>query len=112
MATGLYEVFHLRSLQLRNRIALSPMCQYSSVNGFPGAWHQRHYAERSIGGVGLVTLEATAVTADGRITLGDLGIWDDEHSASLAEVARAIRSGGAAAGIQLAHESLSHSTLC
>jgi len=50
MATGLYEVFHLRSLQLRNRIALSPMCQYSSVDGFPGAWHQRHYAERSIGG--------------------------------------------------------------
>ena len=110
MADPLFEEFRLRSLELRNRIALSPMCQYSSVDGLPADWHLRHYAERAVGGAGLVVVEATAVTPEGRISPGDLGIWDDERAEALGRVARAIKTGGAAAGIQLAHAGRKAST--
>jgi 2,4-dienoyl-CoA reductase-like NADH-dependent reductase (Old Yellow Enzyme family) len=103
MPASLFDPLELRSVRLRNRIALSPMCQYSAIDGFPDDWHFRHYAERSFGGAGLVVVEATAVQSEGRITPGDLGIWDDEHGDALREVVRVIKAGGAVAGIQLAH---------
>jgi 2,4-dienoyl-CoA reductase-like NADH-dependent reductase (Old Yellow Enzyme family) len=86
------------------------MCQYSSSEGLPADWHQRHYAERSVGGAGLVVVEATAVLPQGRITPGDLGIWDDERGRALGSLVRAIKSGGAAAGIQIAHAGRKAST--
>jgi len=107
---SLFEPLSLGSVRLRNRIALSPMCQYSARKGYAGEWHLRHYAERAIGGAGLVVVEATAVQPDGRITLGDLGIWDDRRAEALAKIARAIKAGGAAAGIQLAHAGRKAST--
>jgi 2,4-dienoyl-CoA reductase-like NADH-dependent reductase (Old Yellow Enzyme family) len=107
---SLFEPLRLRGLEARNRIALSPMCQYSAENGFPTAWHLRHYAERSIGGAGLVVVEATAVLPEGRITPGDLGLWDDERAEALASVASAIKAGGAAAGVQIAHAGRKAST--
>jgi 2,4-dienoyl-CoA reductase-like NADH-dependent reductase (Old Yellow Enzyme family) len=103
MPDQLYAPLALRSATLRNRIALSPMCQYSGVDGYPGDWHVRHYGERSVGGAGLVLVEATAVLPEGRITPGDLGIWDEDRAGALAEIARAIKAGGAIAGIQIAH---------
>jgi 2,4-dienoyl-CoA reductase-like NADH-dependent reductase (Old Yellow Enzyme family) len=107
---ALYEPLRLRGLELQNRVALSPMCQYSARDGFPGEWHLRHYAERSVGGAGLVMVEATAVLPEGRITPQDLGIWDEEHAQALSRIARAIKEGGAAAGIQLAHAGRKAST--
>lgn len=103
MAEALFEELHIRSLRLRNRVALSPMCQYSASEGMPTDWHLRHYSERAVGGPGLVVVEATAVLPEGRITLGDLGIWDAEHAAALGRIARDIKASGAAAGIQIAH---------
>lgn len=110
MSDPLFEELHLRSLTLRNRIAVSPMCQYSAKEGLPTDWHYRHYPERAIGGAGLVMVEATAVLPEGRITHGDLGIWDEERSDALGRIARAIKAGGAAAGIQLAHAGRKAST--
>jgi 2,4-dienoyl-CoA reductase-like NADH-dependent reductase (Old Yellow Enzyme family) len=106
----LFEPLRLRSLELRNRVALSPMCQYSARDGFPTDWHLRHYAERAIGGAGLAVVEATAVLPEGRITPADLGIWDDERAEALGKVAAAIKAGGAAAGIQIAHAGRKAST--
>ncbi len=99
----LFTSFPLRGLTLRNRIAVSPMCQYSSVDGFASDWHVIHLGSRAVGGAGLVFTEATAVTADGRISPGDLGIWQDSHLDGLRAVTSAIRAQGAIAGIQLAH---------
>jgi 2,4-dienoyl-CoA reductase-like NADH-dependent reductase (Old Yellow Enzyme family) len=90
-------------LQLRNRIAMSPMCQYSATEGMANDWHLVHLGSRAAGGVSLVMVEATAVTRDGRISPGDMGIWTDGHAEPLARIATFIRSQGAAAGIQLAH---------
>jgi 2,4-dienoyl-CoA reductase-like NADH-dependent reductase (Old Yellow Enzyme family) len=90
-------------LQLRNRIVMSPMCQYSAEEGMANDWHLVHLGSRAAGGVSLVIVEATAVTRVGRISPGDLGIWTDAHAEPLARIARFIRSQGAAAGIQLAH---------
>lgn len=69
----------LRSLSLRNRIAMAPMCQYSAEEGMANDWHLVHLGSRAVGGAGLVIVEATGVTRDGRITPGDLGIWSDDH---------------------------------
>ncbi|HVJ67827.1 MAG TPA: NADH:flavin oxidoreductase/NADH oxidase [Caulifigura sp.] len=88
---------------LRNRIVMSPMCQYSAENGMANDWHLVHLGNRASGGVGLVIVEATAVTAEGRITPGDMGIWTDDHIEPLARIARFVESQGAVAGIQLAH---------
>jgi 2,4-dienoyl-CoA reductase-like NADH-dependent reductase (Old Yellow Enzyme family) len=93
----------IRTVTLRNRIAMSPMCQYVATDGFADDWHLVHLGSRAAGGVALVVVEATAVTRYGRITPGDLGIWSDEHVAPLARIARFVESQGAMAGIQLAH---------
>ncbi len=100
----------LRSLTLRNRIAIAPMCQYSAVDGMANDWHLVHLGSRAVGGAGLVIVEATGVTPDGRITPGDLGIWSDAHIEPLARIARFVDSQGAVAGIQLAHAGRKAST--
>jgi 2,4-dienoyl-CoA reductase-like NADH-dependent reductase (Old Yellow Enzyme family) len=100
----------LRSLTLRNRIAMAPMCQYSAEEGIANDWHLVHLGSRAVGGTGLVIVEATGVTRDGRITPGDLGIWSDDHIAPLARIARFVESQGAVAGIQLAHAGRKAST--
>lgn len=101
--TNLFTPFTLRNITFRNRIAVSPMCQYSSEDGFASDWHLVHLGSRAVGGAGLVIVEATAVEADGRISAGDLGIWKDEHIENLSKIAHFIKSQGAVAGIQLAH---------
>src|SRR5262249_61593164 len=93
----------IRGVTLRNRIVMSPMCQYIAKDGFADDWHLVHVGSRAAGGVALVIVEATAVARSGRITRGDLGIWSDEHVAPLARIARFVHSQGAVAGIQLAH---------
>lgn len=93
----------LRGLTLRNRTVVSPMCQYSSRDGFADDWHLVHLGRFAMGGFGLVVLEATAVAPEGRITYADLGIWKDEHLPMLTRIVDFIHSQGAAAGIQLAH---------
>ncbi|HEX5177023.1 MAG TPA: hypothetical protein VFV83_08340, partial [Chthoniobacteraceae bacterium] len=87
----------------RNRIVMAPMCQYSAEDGIADDWHLVHLGSRAAGGVSLVIVEATAVTRDGRISPGDLGIWNDAHVEPLARIARFIHKQGAVAGIQLAH---------
>jgi 2,4-dienoyl-CoA reductase-like NADH-dependent reductase (Old Yellow Enzyme family) len=93
----------LRGVTFRNRIAMSPMCQYCAVDGFANDWYLVHLGSRAVGGASLIMVEATAVTAEGRISPGDLGIWKDEHIEMLARIAKFILSQGAVAGIQLAH---------
>ena len=99
----LFEQLTVRRVEFRNRIWLSPMCQYSSVGGMPSDWHLAHYGSRAVGGAGLVMVEATAVSPEGRITPGDLGIWSEAHTAAFKRIAQFIKSQGAVAGIQLAH---------
>src|ERR1700686_882498 len=93
----------IRGVTLRNRIVVSPMCQYSSVDGLADDWHLVHLGSRAAGGAGLVFVEATAVTAEGRITPADNGIWTDGHIEPLARIASFVHRMGAIAGIQLAH---------
>ncbi|MGH9559142.1 MAG: NADH:flavin oxidoreductase/NADH oxidase [Bryobacteraceae bacterium] len=93
----------IRGVTLRNRIAVSPMCQYSAVDGFVDDWHLVHLGSRAVGGAGLVFVEATAVTPQGRITPGDTGIWDDRHIEPLARIVKFLERMGAVPGIQLAH---------
>ena len=93
----------LRGVTFRNRIAMSPMCQYCAVDGFADDWHLVHLGSRAVGGASLIMVEATAVAAEGRISPGDLGIWKDGHIEMLARIAKFIHSQGAVAGIQLAH---------
>ena len=93
----------LRSVTLRNRIGMSPMCQYSAVDGRVGDWHVVHYGARAVGGVGLVLVEAAGVEARGRISSADVGIWEDAQVEPLARVVRVVSENGAAPGIQLAH---------
>lgn len=102
--------YTLRHLTLPNRIAVSPMCQYSSVDGLANDWHLVHLGSRAVGGAGLVFTEATAVTADGRITAQDLGLWDDAQIAPLQRITRFITAQGAVPGIQLAHAGRKAST--
>lgn len=108
--TGLFDPLPLRGVVLPNRVAMSPMCQYSAVDGCANDWHLVHYGSRAAGGAGLVIVEATAVTADGRISPQDLGLWTDEQIASLAHVVRVIDAHGAVPGIQLAHAGRKAST--
>ncbi|MBX3439158.1 MAG: NADH:flavin oxidoreductase/NADH oxidase [Planctomycetaceae bacterium] len=93
----------IRGVTLRNRIVMSPMCQYISQDGLASDWHLVHLGSRAVGGVALVIVEATAVTPEGRITPGDLGIWGDQHIGPLARIVRFVHAQGAVAGIQLAH---------
>ena len=106
----LLEPYTLRQLTLNNRIAVSPMCQYSSVDGLANDWHLVHLGSRAVGGAGLIFTEATAVTPDGRITAQDLGLWSEEHIEPLQRITRFIRAQGAVAGIQLAHAGRKAST--
>jgi len=99
----LFTPFSLRGVTLRNRIMVSPMCQYSSEDGFATDWHLVHLGARAVGGAALVMTEATAVEARGRISPHDLGIWKDEHVQGLARIAGFVSAQGAVPGIQLAH---------
>jgi 2,4-dienoyl-CoA reductase-like NADH-dependent reductase (Old Yellow Enzyme family) len=101
--TDLFSPISIRDLTLPNRIAVSPMCQYSSIDGFANDWHLVHLGSRAVGGAGLVFTEAAAVLPEGRITLNDLGIWKDDHIAPLARIVDFLHGQGAHAAIQLAH---------
>ncbi len=100
---GLFDTLTIKSITLRNRIGVSPMCQYSYEDGFSNDWQLMHLGARAVGGAGLVIAEATAVEARGRITPYDVGIWDDDHITPLKRVTSILRSQGAVAGIQIAH---------
>ena len=99
----LFSPIRFRGMTLPNRVAVSPMCEYSSEDGFANDWHMVHLGSRAVGGAGLVMTEATAVVAEGRITPGDLRIWKDEHVEMLARIVAFLHGQGARAGIQLAH---------
>ncbi len=99
----LFEPFTLRGITLRNRIGVSPMCQYSAQDGFANDWHLVHLGARAAGGAALVIAEATAVEARGRISPQDLGLWDDAHIEMLARITQFIKGQGAVPAIQLAH---------
>src|SRR5439155_8886659 len=100
---SLFQPLTIKSVTLRNRITVSPMCQYSSVDGFANDWHLVHLGSRAVGGAGLVLAEATAVSPEGRITPDDLGIWSPKHIPFLKRIVDFIHAQGAVAGIQLAH---------
>ncbi|WP_159500286.1 NADH:flavin oxidoreductase/NADH oxidase [Microbacterium sp. 18062] len=107
---ALFTPFTIRAAEMRNRLWVSPMCQYSAQDGLPGEWHHVHLAQFASGGAGLVMAEATAVSPEGRISPDDTGIWSDAHRDAWAPIAAAIRARGAAAGIQLAHAGRKAST--
>lgn len=108
--TTLFTPWQLRDVTLRNRIAVSPMCQYSSTDGFADDWHLVHLGSRAVGGAGLVFTEATAVTPEGRISPQDLGIWKDEHVEFLSRITAFLKAHGAVPGMQLAHAGRKAST--
>jgi 2,4-dienoyl-CoA reductase-like NADH-dependent reductase (Old Yellow Enzyme family) len=110
MTVPLFSPFKLRSVEFANRIGVSPMCQYSSRDGFANDWHLVHLGSRAQGGAGLVILEAAAVTPEGRISPEDLGVWKDEHIANLSRIAKFVHSQGTRAGMQLAHAGRKAST--
>ena len=99
----LFEPLSIRSIQFKNRIVVSPMCEYSSEDGFANDWHLVHLGSRAVGGAGLVIAEATAVSPEGRITPDDLGIWKDAHIDFLKRITSFITAQGSVPGIQLAH---------
>lgn len=99
----LFNPITIRTVQLKNRIVVSPMCEYSSVDGFANDWHLVHLGSRAVGGAGLVLTEAAAVSPEGRITPDDLGLWKDEHIEMLQRINEFILAQGAVPGIQLAH---------
>ena len=106
----LFEPFVQRGVTLRNRIAVSPMCQYSATDGVPDHWHLVHLGSRAVGGAGAVICEASAVSAAGRISPGDTGIWNDRQAEAWAPIAVFITAQGAVAGMQLAHAGRKAST--
>ncbi|GAC1356716.1 MAG: NADH:flavin oxidoreductase/NADH oxidase [Vulcanimicrobiaceae bacterium] len=106
----LFDPLTIRGITIRNRIAVSPMCEYSSVDGFASQWHAVHLGSRAVGGAGIVFTEATAVVPEGRISPADLGIYDKEHVSKLREIVDFIHAQGAIAGIQLAHAGFKAST--
>jgi 2,4-dienoyl-CoA reductase-like NADH-dependent reductase (Old Yellow Enzyme family) len=108
--SALFSPLTLRSLTLRNRVGVSPMCQYSSEDGFATDWHLVHLGSFATGGAGLVLTEAAAVTPEGRISPQDLGIWDDAHIPMLRRITEFCRAQGAIVGIQLAHAGRKAST--
>lgn len=107
---GLFDSLALRGVTLPNRIVVSPMCEYSSTDGFANDWHFVHLGSRAIGGAGLVFTEATAVLPEGRISPADLGLWKDEHIEALARIVSFAAAQGATCGIQLAHAGRKGST--
>ena len=99
----LFNPLVIKDIEFRNRIGISPMCQYSAVDGFANDWHLVHYGSRAVGGAGLIIQEATAVSPEGRITPADLGLYYDEHIEKLRGIVSFIQHQGAVPGIQLAH---------
>jgi 2,4-dienoyl-CoA reductase-like NADH-dependent reductase (Old Yellow Enzyme family) len=110
MSEGLFSPLKLRGVELKNRIGVSPMCQYSSDDGFANDWHFVHLGAFATGGAALVMTEATAVVAEGRISPADLGIWKDEHVPALRRITDFIHAHGALAGMQMAHAGRKAST--
>ncbi|RPH72991.1 MAG: NADH:flavin oxidoreductase/NADH oxidase [Myxococcaceae bacterium] len=106
----LFEPLALRSVTISNRVAVSPMCEYSSDDGFANDWHLVHLGSRAVGGAGLVLTEATAVEARGRISARDLGLWKDAHVEFLSRIVRFLEARGAVSGVQLAHAGRKAST--
>lgn len=106
----LFSSLQIKRITLKNRIAVSPMCQYSSIDGFASDWHLVHLGSRAVGGAAIVFTEATAVLPEGRITPYDLGIWSDDHVDFLTRIANFISAQGAVPGIQLAHAGRKAST--
>jgi 2,4-dienoyl-CoA reductase-like NADH-dependent reductase (Old Yellow Enzyme family) len=106
----LFEKLNLRGIEYRNRIWVSPMCQYSSSDGMPTDWHLVHLGSRAVGGAGLVMQEATAVSPEGRISPSDAGIWSDAHADAYRRITRFIKEHGAVPGIQIAHAGRKAST--
>ena len=100
---NLFDPITIRGVELKNRLVVSPMCQYSSIDGFANDWHLVHLGSRAVGGASLVFTEATAVSPEGRISPDDLGLWKDEHVDYLKRITTFIKNNGAWAGIQLAH---------
>src|SRR3954454_16759495 len=109
-AAHLFSPLKLREVELRNRIVVSPMCQYSSVDGFANDWHLVHLGSRAVGGAGMIILGASAVTEGGRISPDDLGIWKDEQVEMVTRIFRFIETQGALGGIQLSHAGRKAST--
>ena len=107
----LFSPLKIKSLELRNRIVVSPMCQYSSIDGFANDWHLVHLGSRAVGGAAVVFTEAIAVAPEGRISPSDLGIWKDEHVEFLRRITTFIKAQGAIAGTQLAHAGRKASTM-
>ncbi len=107
----LFSPFTLRSVTLRNRIGVSPMCQYSAIDGVPNEWHSVHLGSRAVGGAGLIIAEATAVEAQGRITLGCTGLWNDSQTEAWQRIVAFGRAQGAVMGVQLGHAGRKASTL-
>jgi 2,4-dienoyl-CoA reductase-like NADH-dependent reductase (Old Yellow Enzyme family) len=107
---GLFDPLPIRELTFANRLFVSPMCQYSSEDGYANDWHLVHLGSRAVGGAGLIITEATAVLPEGRISPQDLGIWKDEHIEMLARIAAFIHEQGSIAGMQLAHAGRKAST--
>src|ERR1700680_1930720 len=99
----LFSPIKIKSIEFKNRLGVSPMCEYSSEDGFANDWHLVHLGSRAIGGAALVFTEATAVSPEGRISPGDLGIWKDEHIEGLRRIVKFVRAQGSEIGIQLAH---------
>jgi len=106
----LFDPYLLGDVTLRNRIAVSPMCEYSAVDGMPNDWHLVHLGSRAVGGAGLVFTEATAVSPEGRISPGDTGLWNDAQQDAWSRIAAFIAAQGAVPGIQLAHAGRKGST--
>ncbi|MDT7541885.1 MAG: hypothetical protein QOE33_1789 [Acidobacteriota bacterium] len=106
----LFSKLALRSIEFRNRVFVSPMCQYSSRDGMPNEWHMVHLGSRAVGGASLVMVEATAISPEGRISPGDSGIWSDAHAEAFKPITAFIKSQGAVPGIQLAHAGRKAST--
>ena len=106
----LFDHYTIRGVTFRNRIFVSPMCQYSSEDGLPTDWHLVHLGSRAVGGAGLVMVEASGVSPEGRITAWDSGIWSQQHADAFRRIAAFIESNGAISGIQLAHAGRKAST--
>ncbi|MER0440941.1 NADPH dehydrogenase NamA [Emticicia sp. W12TSBA100-4] len=100
---NLFSPLHIKGITLKNRIVMSPMCQYSATEGFVDDWHFVHLGSRAVGGAGLIITEAMSVSPKGRISAGDLGLWKDEHIAPIRRITDFIHKQGSVAGVQLAH---------
>jgi 2,4-dienoyl-CoA reductase-like NADH-dependent reductase (Old Yellow Enzyme family) len=103
MASKLFSPLKLRDIEFRNRIFLPPMDMFCGEDGIPSDWHFVHYGTRAVGGAALLIQEATAVAPEGRISLGDLGIWSDKHAEAFKRITAFVKAQGAVPGVQLAH---------